>query len=110
RGLLDREGLDATPLLAVSARTGAGVAELRGELARRVAARRAATERLTADVRGAARELAAYCPPDGAGPRRRDRTAVLDDLGEALARAAGVPTVTAAVERSSMRDGVARTG
>ena len=38
RSLLDREGLTATPLLAVSGRTGAGVAELRRELARRVAA------------------------------------------------------------------------
>jgi GTP-binding protein EngB required for normal cell division len=110
RGLLDREGLAATPLLAVSARTGAGVSELRGELSRRVAARRAATERLTADVRGAAHELAAFCPDGSGGPGRRDRAALLDDLGGALAAAAGVPTVTAAVERSTVRDGVARTG
>ena len=110
RGLLDREGLAATPLLAVSARTGAGVSELRGELSRRVAARRAATERLTADVRGAATELAAFCPDGSGGPGRRDRAALLDDLGGALAAAAGVPTVTAAVERSTVRDGVARTG
>jgi GTP-binding protein EngB required for normal cell division len=110
RGLLDREGLAATPLLAVSARTGAGVSELRGELSRRVAARRAATERLTADVRGAAHELAAFCPDGSGGPGRRDRAALLDDLGGALAEAAGVPTVAAAVERSTVRDGVARTG
>jgi GTP-binding protein EngB required for normal cell division len=110
RGLLDREGLAATPLLAVSARTGAGVSELRGELSRRVAARRAATERLTADVRGAAHELAAFCPDGSGGPGRRDRAALLDDLGGALAAAAGVPTVAAAVERSTVRDGVARTG
>ncbi|TFV62923.1 GTP-binding protein HSR1, partial [Blastococcus sp. CT_GayMR20] len=45
RALLDREGLAATPVLAVSARAGTGVAELRGELAHRVAARRAATDR-----------------------------------------------------------------
>jgi GTP-binding protein EngB required for normal cell division len=111
RGLLDREGLAATPLLAVSARTASGVADLRGELARRVAARRAATDRLTADIRGAAADLAAYCPQDG-GPRlgRRDRAALVEDLGDALADAAGVPTVTAAVERSTARDGIARTG
>ncbi|TFV57583.1 UNVERIFIED_ORG: GTP-binding protein HSR1, partial [Bacillus sp. AZ43] len=57
RALLDREGLADVPVLGVSGRTGVGVAELRGELASRVAARRAATDRLTADVRAAARAL-----------------------------------------------------
>ena len=111
RALLDREGLGVTPVLAVSARTGAGVAELRGELTRRVAARRAATDRLTADVRGAAAELAVHCPADAAAALgRREQADLVEDLGEALARAAGVPAVTAAVERSTLRDGVARTG
>jgi len=111
RALLDREGLGATPVLAVSARTGTGVAELRGELARRVAARRAATDRLTADVRGVAAGLAAHCPEDGATAlARRERADLVEDLGAALADAAGVPAVTAAVERSTVRDGVARTG
>jgi energy-coupling factor transporter ATP-binding protein EcfA2 len=111
RGLLDREGLAATPLLAVSGRTGAGVAELRGELAGRVAARRAATDRLTADVRGAAKELGAFCPADGSGGvGRRDRAELMGDLGDALAGAAGVPVVVAAVERSTLRNGTARTG
>jgi energy-coupling factor transporter ATP-binding protein EcfA2 len=111
RGLLDREGLAGTPLLAVSARTGAGVSDLRGELARRVAARRAAVDRLTADVRGAAAELTVYCP-DGSGsaPGHRDRAALVEDLGDALAAAAGVPAVAAAVQRSTAREGVARTG
>src|SRR3954452_24164687 len=66
RGLLDREGLAGTPLLAVSGRTGSGVAELRGELARRVAARRAASDRLTADVRSAAAELSVHGPASAA--------------------------------------------
>jgi len=111
RGLLDCEGLATTPLMAVSARTGAGVADLRGELARRVAARRAAVERLTADVRSAAGELRAFCP-DGGAPKsgRRDLDALGADLEDALAGAAGVPAVASAVERSAMRDGVARTG
>ena len=110
RGLLDREGLAATPLLAVSARTRDGVAELRGELAKRVAARRAATDRLTADVRGAATDLAAHA---GDAPRpldRRHAEDLVDSLGDALAEAAGVPTVTAAVERSTLRAGVQHTG
>jgi GTP-binding protein EngB required for normal cell division len=112
RALLDREGLAATPLLATSARTGAGVAELRGELAHRVAARRAATERLVADVRAAATALGAHAGADeGARPLgRREREEIVDDLGDALAEAAGVPAVTAAVERSALRAGVARTG
>jgi GTP-binding protein EngB required for normal cell division len=111
RALLDREGLAATPLLAVSARTGAGVAELRGELKRRVAARRAATDRLTADVRGAAAALAEHAPEDDASTLgRRARGDLVEDLTDALAGAAGVPAVVAAVERSTLRDGVARTG
>jgi energy-coupling factor transporter ATP-binding protein EcfA2 len=111
RGLLDREGLAGTPLMAVSARTGTGVDDLRGELARRVAARRAAVERLTADVRSAARELGAFCP-DGSRPvpGRGDGAALRTDLGNALTGAAGVPAVAAAVERSAIRDGIARTG
>ncbi|TYP86517.1 GTPase [Blastococcus xanthinilyticus] len=115
RGLLDREGLAATPLLAVSARTGAGLAELRGELARRVGARRAATERLVADVRGSAAALAVHCPEPTAGRNRKwGRSAAgaetTDELADALAEAAGVPTVTAAVERSTRRAGTGRTG
>jgi GTP-binding protein EngB required for normal cell division len=110
RALLDREGLAATPLLAVSARTRAGVAELRGELVRRVTARRAATDRLTADVRGAAGALAAHAGDDARPLGRREREELVDSLGDALAAAAGVPTVTAAVERSALRDGVRHTG
>ncbi len=113
RGLLDREGLAGTPLLAVSARTGAGIGELRADLARRVSARRAATDRLTADVRGTATALAAHCaagsparPDGGARVGRVER----EQLTEALAEAAGVPTVTAAVERSVRRSGTATTG
>jgi GTP-binding protein EngB required for normal cell division len=110
RGLLDREGLAATPLLALSGRTGAGVADLRRVLARRVAARRAATDRLTADVRGAAAALSVHCP-DGSTPGNGDVDVDDDaDLVDALAAAAGVPSVTAAVERSTVRAGTARTG
>jgi GTP-binding protein EngB required for normal cell division len=111
RGLLDREGLGAAPLLAVSARTGTGVVELRGELARRVTARKAASDRLTADVRGAAAALRAHCAvTDDGALGRGQRADLVEHLGDALADAAGVPAVTSAVERSAMRDGVARTG
>jgi energy-coupling factor transporter ATP-binding protein EcfA2 len=107
RGLLDREGLADTPLLAVSARVGTGLGELRADLARRVTARRAATDRLAADVRGVATALAAHCGSDaGAGVGRAER----EQLTDALADAAGVPAVTAAVERSVRRSGTAATG
>ncbi|SDY56436.1 GTP-binding protein EngB required for normal cell division [Geodermatophilus africanus] len=107
RGLLDREGLADTPLLAVSARAGTGVGELRADLARRVTARRAATDRLAADVRGVATALAAHCGGDaGGGVGRAER----EQLTDALAEAAGVPAVTAAVERSVRRSGTAATG
>jgi hypothetical protein len=86
------------------------VAELRGELAHRVAARRAAVDRLTADVRGAAAALAQHAADDGPALGRRERAELVADLGDALAEAAGVPAVTSAVERSTLRAGVARTG
>ena len=78
-----------------------GVAELRGELAHRVAARRAATDRLTADVRGAAADAG------GALPRRSGPPAVREPRRRAgrLGRRAGrrppaCRRSTAAVERS----------
>jgi GTP-binding protein EngB required for normal cell division len=107
RALLDREGLAATPVVATSARTGAGLDQLRAELARRAALRRAATDRLTADARAAANALAAHCP----GESDRRRAAVPDgELTGALADAAGVPVVVSAVERSARREGASRTG
>jgi hypothetical protein len=106
RGLLDREGLQATPLLPASARTGEGLPELRAELVRRVRARKAATDRLTADVRTAARALQQHCGQAGEALADADRR----QLVSALAAAAGVPTVVGAVERSARRDGRAHTG
>ncbi|SCX58456.1 50S ribosome-binding GTPase [Klenkia marina] len=104
RGLLDAEGLADAALLTVSGRTGAGLPELLAGLADRVAARRAATERLTADVRGAARALQVHC-----GTTSEVRA---DERGltRALAAAAGVPAVVSAVERSTVKAGTAATG
>src|SRR3954470_7962941 len=106
RALLDREGLAATPVIVTSARTGVGLPELRAELGRRASARRAATDRLTADARGAAQALAVHCPPDDDHPVDLPE----EGLTRALADAAGVPVVVAAVERSARREGTARTG
>ena len=106
RGLLDREGLQATAIHALAAREGLGVPELRAELARRVGLRRAATDRLTADVRTAAAALAEHCGEGGPALPEADRRRLVG----ALADAAGVPTVVSAVDRSARREGRARTG
>ena len=50
RRLLDSEGLTDTPLLPVSARTGAGLDDLRVLLAETVTANRAASDRIAADI------------------------------------------------------------
>jgi GTP-binding protein EngB required for normal cell division len=50
RRLLDAEGLTETQVLVTSATTGTGLSELRHVLAGAVAARRAATDRITADI------------------------------------------------------------
>ena len=107
RALLAREGFADVPLLAVSARTGAGLDELRGLVAARVKAREAALERLAADVDVAAAALAdggGDGRPRGVGRGERAR------LVEALADAAGVPTVVGAVARARRRRGALATG
>ncbi|PRY48290.1 50S ribosome-binding GTPase [Geodermatophilus tzadiensis] len=109
RRLLDEEGLTGTPVLPTAARTGHGLPELRAELARRVGARKAASDRLTADARAAAGALAGHCAPD-LGPDRGPGRGARDELTGALADAAGVPAVVGAVERSARRSGTAHTG
>ena len=66
RRVLDDDGLTGVPVLGVSARTGAGLGELRTLLADRVAEHRSWSARLTADVSTAAASLAhasATAPP-----------------------------------------------
>ena len=106
RRLLVRDGLPDARVLATSATTGLGVAELRGQLARAVDGARAARTRLDADVRASADALQAGVArgePDLAGSNR-------DALVHALSRAAGVPTVVDAVRRDYQRDAIAATG
>jgi GTP-binding protein EngB required for normal cell division len=105
--LLAQDGLVDTPVLAISARTGAGLDELRELLTRRVASREAAVGRLSADVAAAAASLRRGC-----GPRRparvepRDREALVTALSEA----AGVPRVVAAVGEAHRHRGTLATG
>ena len=104
--LLASEGLGAVPVVPVSARTGEGVQELQALLAERVKARRAASDRLAADVREVAGRMARGCTGTAGEVGKGDRRALVD----ALADAAGVPVVTSAVERSVRAQGVGSTG
>jgi GTP-binding protein EngB required for normal cell division len=109
RRLLDREGLGQVPVLAASARTGEGLPELRQVLGDRAAARRAAVQRLEADLQGTAAELGRSCAAADGGSgkvRREDRSALVD----ALADAAGAETIANAVARSHRARAVAATG
>jgi GTP-binding protein EngB required for normal cell division len=60
RRLLDGEGLIETPVLVTSAATGAGLSDLRRALAAAVAARQAATDRITADIDALLERFAVY--------------------------------------------------
>jgi GTP-binding protein EngB required for normal cell division len=95
RRLVDADGLEGVTLLPVSARTGEGVAELRAELADLVAGRRAATDRLGADVNQAAAELAPLIGlvPDADQIADSDRERAL----AGLRAAAGVSSLADAV-------------
>jgi len=92
--LLRDDGAAGTRILPVSTRTGAGVAELRRELAARVAERRAVVARLAADVDAWADRLAVAVgdtDPRPVQPAARER------LVGAFAAAAGVDAVAHAV-------------
>src|SRR5580698_658486 len=63
RRLLDAEGLADTPVLPVSARTGAGVEDLRELLVEAVSANRAAGDRISADIDSVAGGFDVYAGP-----------------------------------------------
>ncbi len=92
--LLDTEGLHESRILVTSALTGAGLDDLREALAKAVTARRASTERLSADVDALALRYAGYTAetePPAAGNGSQA-------LAEALAQAAGVAGVSQALQ------------
>ena len=106
RRLLSAEGLGDVDVLAVSAVTGEGLDDLRGRLAQRVAEKRAAARRLSADVEVVADELSLRRPAR-ARSTRLGRAAV-DQLNTQVAVAAGVPVVTEAVGQAwRLRGGLA---
>jgi len=110
--LLREDGLGRVPVIATSARTGEGLDDLRAELARRVSARRAATERLAAEVDRAAVTLGSNCGDPGSGRRSPDPIAPGDRaaLVQTLARAANVDLVVGAVAGAHRHRARAATG
>ncbi len=104
--LMERDGVPGATVLAASARTGAGVDELRQRLANAVASRTMARARLAADVRQVASDLAGHVAPAEPTVDAATRTELLD----ALARAAGVPTVVDAVARDYRMEAATHTG
>jgi GTP-binding protein EngB required for normal cell division len=98
RRLLEADGLGEVPVFATSARTKLGIPELRAEISGRVSAKKTARARLEADVKEAARQLSEASGTGRVMTLAKRRVAALED---AFAEAAGVPTVVAAVERST---------
>ena len=105
--LLADDGLAGVPVLATSATHGDGIPELRALVARRVREKKTVAARLSADVTAVARELQQQNGDVDPGKvERADRAELVD----AFADAAGVPTVTRAVQRSVARRGSQHTG
>ncbi len=98
RRLLDADGLGEVPVIATSARHEIGIAELRSEIARRVADKKSTRVRIEADVRAVAARLNEDC---GSGKPRTLAASRIQAMEEALADSAGVPTVVGAIERST---------
>jgi hypothetical protein len=108
RRLLERDGLEAPVVTATSAHTGEGINELRALIARAVTTRRAAADRLEADVARAADQLATSCGPQA--PPERSFSGERKALVDALVGAAGVELVAASVARSHRRTASLRLG
>jgi GTP-binding protein EngB required for normal cell division len=98
RKLLDTDGLGGVPAFATSAVAPKGLNQLRTLLERTVAAQHALLYRLAGDVTGVVGELAGMVTAE-AGTHVVD-SADTRALADALADAAGVPTVAAAAERA----------
>ena len=84
RRLLDAEGLAETPVLPVSARTGAGLAELRALLMQTVQRNRAVTDRIAADIDAVIGGFEAF-----AGPQIAPDAALPDGLATGAGASAG---------------------
>jgi GTP-binding protein EngB required for normal cell division len=91
--LIEADGLTGVPVRAVSARTGAGVAELRDLLAEVVGGRSLAARRGSAEIGDAARLVSAQL----AESEPADAALEVAPVAERLAEAAGLPAIADAV-------------
>ncbi|SHI71332.1 50S ribosome-binding GTPase [Tessaracoccus bendigoensis DSM 12906] len=107
RRLLDADGLHGVPLLATSALTGMGVDDLRERLVVLAGGKRAAAQRLAADVAVAASR---FDPEVGHGPTGKVEKETVSRLNAQLSAAAGVPVVVDAVRDSVRYRGQLATG
>jgi GTP-binding protein EngB required for normal cell division len=96
RSLLRADGLGDVPVLTASTVAAPGLDALNLMLGKEVAARRAAVNRLSADVATVVGRLEPLAGPPAPKLGKDTKRA----LNDALARAAGVPVVTAAVENA----------
>ncbi|KGN39207.1 ABC transporter [Knoellia subterranea KCTC 19937] len=104
--LMARDGLRKATVIPTSVRTGRGLDVLGQRLSNAVAGANAARTRLAADVR----QSAAALRPAVADTEPTIKASGEGDLVDALARAAGVPTVVRAVERDYVMQAVTHTG
>lgn len=100
RRLIGEAGLGDVPVLAVSAATGEGLDQLRGEIAARIGEKKAARARLGADVTVAAGTIAgAGGLAEVPGVTETDAQALQDGLVDSC----GVPQVTSAIAADTRR-------
>ena len=98
RRLLEGDGLGGVPVLATSARTGEGIDELRRVIGTRVADKASIRARLAGDISAAATRMSQQ---SGDARPRELAARAQRQLADALAEAAGVPTVVDAVRRAT---------
>lgn len=104
--LMARDGIAKATVIPTSARTGRGLDVLGQRLSNAVSGSNAARARLAADVR----QSAAALRPGVADSEPTIKAKGEGELIDALARAAGVPTVVRAVERDYSMQAVSHTG
>ncbi|MGA9747911.1 MAG: ABC transporter [Nocardioides sp.] len=96
--LLGVHGLGSLPVVAISAKHGDGIPQLKKLITQRVAAKKATSARLMADVGSVAARLAAANGSADPSPVSKSRRT---ELVSAFADAAGVPVVVDAVETAT---------
>lgn len=105
--LLVEDGLEHVSVLATSATTGLGMPELRTLIAARVAEKRAAGERLAADIEALLNRLQPFC--EGGAVQSLSRSEREHLIG-AFTEASGAASVADAVARSHRREAALATG